>query len=257
MNRALRDFIAIGCVMTGVFLLAVNLFTGVTSFWAIYPVALLLCPLAWLLTGDQKTRSIIASGLFLTLCIIQNIVETPEYLWFVYLLPVAVAWPIVVCAGKAALKPVFAYLASFSLMGCYVLLNIYFEPRFIWCIFPTFALLWWPIGITFGRHPHQLSIIGSGLIIIFFAAVNRITSPDCFWAIHPIFAVLWWPMSLFLAKKPFLFAMTGAGVTILYFSSVNYLVSPQHLWAVYPAFAVSWWPLSVYYFVHRLRRLTH
>ncbi|MDN3953676.1 hypothetical protein [Sporolactobacillus laevolacticus] len=257
MSRALREFIAMGCIMTGIFLLGVNLFTGIASFWAIYPAASLLCPLAWLLTADKKKGSIIASGLFLAFCIIQNIVETPDYFWFVYLLPIAVSWPLIVCLGKAALKRSFSYLVSFSLISYYVLLNIYFEPRFLWCIFPIFTLLWWPLCTTFGRYPRRFSVLSAGLIIVFFVIVNRISSPEVFWTIHPIFAVLWWPISMYLAKKPFYYSAVGAGMTILYFSLVNFMTSPQQLWAVYPAFAVFWWPLSVYYFVSRPARFSH
>lgn len=248
MNRSLREFIAMGCIMTGIFLLVVNLFTGVSSFWAIYPVASLLCPLVWVLTNDRKKGSMAASGMFLAFCIVQNWVETPHYFWAVYLLPLAVAWPTIVCAGKAALSRSFSYFVTVPLIMYYVVLNIYFEPRFLWCIFPIFALVWWPLSLNFASRPRLLGMLGAGWIIIFFAVLNMITTPDLFWAIHPIFAIIWWPLSVYWAKNPFRFAVIGAIITIAYFSIINCMLSPDQLWAVYPAFAIIWWPLSVYYF---------
>ncbi|MET1249775.1 hypothetical protein ABWW58_13435 [Sporolactobacillus sp. STCC-11] len=251
MNRSLREFIALGSIMTGIFLLTVNLFTGVSSFWAIYPVALLLCPLVWVLTNDKKKGSIVTSSLFVAFCIIQNLLETPHYFWVVYLLPLAVAWPTIVCAGMAALRRSFSYYVSVSVIMYYVMLNIFFEPRFPWCIFPIFALVWWPLSISLASRPRMLGVLGAGWTIIFFAVLNMITTPDLLWAIHPIFVTIWWPLSVYLAKKPFRFAVVGAVLTITYFSIINYMLTPDQLWAVYPAFAIVWWPLSVYYFVKR------
>jgi hypothetical protein len=251
MNRSLREFIALGSIMTGIFLLAVNLFTGISSLWAIYPVALLFCPLVWVLTNDKQKGSIITSGLFVACCIVQNWLQTPHYFWVVYLLPLAVVWPIIVCSGKVALRRSFSYFVSSSLIMYYFVLNIYFEPRFLWCIFPIFALVWWPLSLNCANRPRLLGMLGAGWTIIFLAVLNMITTRDLFWAIHPIFAIIWWPVSVYFAKKTFRFAVIGAVMTIAYFSVVNFSTSPNQLWAVYPTFAIIWWPLSVYYFVKR------
>ncbi|MCQ2010122.1 hypothetical protein NOM01_08865 [Sporolactobacillus sp. STSJ-5] len=249
MRKDLQGFVASGCIMTGVFLLLVNIFTDVGHFWAIYPLASLFCPLIWLFIENKKIGAFIVSLLFLAACTIQNLIETPQYLWYIFIIPLSVAFPILVSLGRTAWTRTASYIISFSVIIFYVMLNLFFEPSFFWSIFIIFGLVWWPMSMTFGKKVRIFSVLGAGWIFLFFFTLNLITTPEIFWAIHPIFAVLWWPLSVFLAKKPFQYAVLGASMTIIYFSAINTLLSPNQLWAVYPAFVIFWWPLSVYYFV--------
>ncbi|MCO7127008.1 hypothetical protein NIE88_14655 [Sporolactobacillus shoreicorticis] len=257
MRKDLQEFIAYGCIMTGVFLLLVNIFTGVGQFWVIYPLAVLFCPLIWLLIENKTVAALIISVLFFAACVIQNLIEMPQYLWFVFIIPLSVVFPIIVGLGRAAWTRATSYIISLFVIVFYLILNLYFEPRFFWSIFIIFGLVWWPMSMTFWKKTRVFSIMSAGWIILFFSVLNLMTTPEIFWAIHPIFAVLWWPFSIYLAKMPFRYGVFGALVTIAYFSILNALISPNQIWAVYPAFAIAWWPLSVYYFVSCPEKANH
>ncbi|TGA98108.1 hypothetical protein E4665_09130 [Sporolactobacillus shoreae] len=259
MRRGTIGFIASGCVLTGVFLIAVNLFTDTSLLWSVYCTVILLSPVFWLLRKGmvQKLYVLIMSLLLMLLFFIQNIIETPHYLWVIYLIAPLVTGPVMMFFGKKSLTRKFAVIGGLSLISYYIGLNVFFEPRFPWSIFTTFALLWWPFALLLAHRPKTLAIAGSVLIGIFLTVVNLITSPQIIWAINPIFAILWWPLSIWLARNTMVYAVSGSVLVIAYFSAINSIYSPQVLWAVYPIFAVLWWPLSVYYFADRRERSHH
>ncbi|WP_100488077.1 hypothetical protein [Sporolactobacillus pectinivorans] len=256
MRRGTIGFIASGCVLTGVFLIAVNLFTDSSLLWSFYSAVLLLFPVFWLLRRgmEQKLYVLFVSFLLTALFFIQNMIETPNYLWILYLLAPLAMGPIMMFFGTKSLTKTFSVFSGFALIGYYIALNLFYEPRYPWSIFITFAVLWWPLSLFFARRPKILAIAGSALISIFLIVVNFVTSPHINWAINPVCATLWWPLSMWLARKPMAYAVSGSVLVIAYFSAINAIYSPQVLWAAYPIFAILWWPLSVYYFVCRPKR---
>jgi len=120
-----------------------------------------------------------------------------------------------------------------------------------WIIYPTFAILWWPLAVICSRNKNVVafSIVGSAWISIFAISVNLITSPGYFWCIFPIFVVWWWPLSLILcgAKKYRLYSVLASIYTIAFFYLVNLISSPNVTWFIYPAFAILWWPIAMFY----------
>ncbi|BBN98911.1 hypothetical protein [Sporolactobacillus terrae] len=249
MNKELQNFLAAGCMMTGIFLLGVNLSIHSGYLFTIAPLAVLTCASSWFFMQNKRRASVITSVILMGTCITINMLESPDYWWFVYVLPIAVCFPIVVWIGSSAKSRTAAVLISILFSASYLLLNLFFETRFFWSLFPLFAMGWWPLSSSFAHLPKRFAFAGSFWIILFFMVLNGITTPNYLWMIHPTFAVLWWPLSLYFAKKPFRFAMICAVMTIVYLASVNYLTTPNRIWAVFPAFAVLWWPLSVYYFI--------
>ena len=120
-----------------------------------------------------------------------------------------------------------------------------------WFIYPTFAVIWWPLSTYFAGNKNfkMFSISGCTLISVFFILVNIITSPGYLWYIYPIFAALWWPLSMILcgAKRYKLYSIVMSMLTIVFFSIVNLISSPNTLWFIYPSLAVVLWPLSMYF----------
>lgn len=43
----------------------------------------------------------------------------------------------------------FSIVASLIIMALMVFINFYYSPHVIWCVYPIFALLWWPLCILF------------------------------------------------------------------------------------------------------------
>ncbi|GGL47417.1 hypothetical protein [Sporolactobacillus putidus] len=198
-NNGLLGFIALGSMMTAVFLIAVNLVTGFSHFWAIYPSAFLMCPFVLLFYHDKglKFFSLIISLVFTGLCAFQNFMETPGYPWILYVLAPAVLGPLMVFLGRRSLTRKFASAAASGLISYYLALNIFFESGYPWAIFTTFAFLWWPLSLFLARKPLTFASVGSGLIILFFSVLNEMTTPETIWAIYPVFLVAWWPLSIF------------------------------------------------------------
>ena len=143
----------------------------------------------------------------------------------------------------------FSIVASLFIIAFLLIINYLTSWSHLWFIYPTFAILWWPISLFFAgkKQWKGFAVVGSILISVFFVIVNMLTSPAYPWAIYPIFAVAWWPMSVILcgARRFRLYAITASIMTTLFFFIVNMVSSPQVLWFFYPAFAAFWWPISV------------
>ncbi|MFS0780262.1 hypothetical protein [Bacillus sp. 1P06AnD] len=200
MRGGLVEFSAIGTAVTVVFLMVVNWLTTPDNWWSLYPCFFMLFyPLSFLCQSKKgyQLYSILSSLLLLIFFVVINLRETPDYYWFLYIVAPLIMWPITAFAGKKATSIGFSIWSAFGLSAYYIVLNIVFEPRFLWCIFPVFALLWWPISRILGRYPLPYACISSLLTIVFFVVLNAITTPGTIWAIYPIFAVLWWPLSVY------------------------------------------------------------
>lgn len=146
------------------------------------------------------------------------------------------------------------YLIGFSVVGSiltilfFAFINYTTSPRFPWFIFPSFAVLWWPILTIFiGRRSMRiLSLIGSLVTIAFLFGLNYITSWGYPWFLYPSFAVLWWPLALFFgARNRKLFSVVGFIVLTVFFMVTNLVTSPNVIWFYYPVFGALWWPLSM------------
>ena len=43
----------------------------------------------------------------------------------------------------------FSVAGSLLVIGLMLFINLYITPGFLWCIFPIFAVLWWPLAMFF------------------------------------------------------------------------------------------------------------
>ncbi|MBC5638057.1 hypothetical protein H8S33_14765 [Ornithinibacillus sp. BX22] len=43
----------------------------------------------------------------------------------------------------------YSIWASLLLIGLFVFINFYYSPQVIWFVYPTFAILWWPLSMYY------------------------------------------------------------------------------------------------------------
>jgi hypothetical protein len=49
----------------------------------------------------------------------------------------------------AALRLGYSIWGSLLIIGLFCFINFYFSPTIIWCVFPIFGILWWPLSMLF------------------------------------------------------------------------------------------------------------
>lgn len=257
MDKSTRGFLFISCCFIIGFLILLNFLVFTGEHWSVYTAVLLLSPAYFFLFNGSKhlkSYTLLTSILILVVLGIINYLETPDYAWVLYAIPAVLAWPIIIFGGKYSAKFGYSFLMSTLLVLCYIGLNIYFEPRFPFSIFTTFAIYWWPLSVSLARFPRAFSVVGTLWLTLFFIMANLVTT-DVTWWIYPVFAVLFWPLPMFFARHIFTFSILSTLLISLFLIAVNLLTSPQTVWAIYPIFAVLWWPLSTYFFVYRRKNM--
>jgi hypothetical protein len=51
--------------------------------------------------------------------------------------------------NSAGLQLGFSIIGSLLIIGLVLFINLYVTPGFLWCIFPIFGVLWWPLAMVF------------------------------------------------------------------------------------------------------------
>lgn len=51
--------------------------------------------------------------------------------------------------SSAGLQLGFSIVGSLLIIALVIFINLYVAPGFIWCIFPIFGVLWWPLAMLF------------------------------------------------------------------------------------------------------------
>ena len=141
---------------------------------------------------------------------------------------------------------------SLAIIAMVVTINLLTSPGFLWCIFPVFGILWWPMSVYFAgkRRPLAYSLCGTALLIGLFVGTYLVASPGAHpWFLYPVLGVIWWPVSVYFARKkqPLLFSVIGFLLLAALFIGLYLFVSPHaHPWFLYPLLGIVWWPLSVW-----------
>jgi hypothetical protein len=244
------------------FFAAVNLIYSPGAVWAFFPAfALLWWPLTLLFARKHAWRaySVVASLMTIVFLAAVNLITSPGFLWCVFPALAILWWPLAM-GFRGKQKPFGFSIAGAALaIGTLLTINLMTSPGFLWCVFPAFGILWWPLAVGFkGRHqPFGISLTGAVLLIGTLLAINLMTSPGFLWCIFPAFAILWWPAAVFFAgrKSPLGFSVAGSLLVIGLVTVINFMTSPGFLWCVFPIFGVLWWPLSVCFHGTHRRRL--
>ncbi|SHH78301.1 hypothetical protein SAMN02745823_01006 [Sporobacter termitidis DSM 10068] len=200
-HRFDAGFAVAGALMTIVFFAIVNIITSRGYLWFIYPsFAVLWWPVSVIFArGRPRIFSVVCSVMTLLFLALINLMFSPFYLWVLYAAFPLLCWPVIVCLGKRAGRLPAAMSISLLVIAYYILLNIFYSPGFPWFIFPTYAVLWWPLAVAFAkkRRPMLFSLSAVLWSSLFFIVLNTVTTPHEIWAVYPIFALLWWPLSVF------------------------------------------------------------
>lgn len=51
--------------------------------------------------------------------------------------------------SRAGLQLCFSLAGSVLIIALVIFVNLYASPDFLWCVFPIFAVLWWPLAMYF------------------------------------------------------------------------------------------------------------
>ena len=144
----------------------------------------------------------------------------------------------------------FSIAGGALLIATFITINILTSPQFQWSLFPVFAILWWPVSVySYSRKSAMvMAVLGSTISIIFFVAVNLITSSQFPWSIFPVFSLLWWPIAVYMAGKKniLLMSILSTLLIVTFFVTVNLITWPSFIWSFFPVSVLLWWPLSVY-----------
>jgi len=52
-------------------------------------------------------------------------------------------------SNKAKLGLEFSICGSLLIIALFVFINYYYTPNAIWFVYPTFAILWWPLSMLY------------------------------------------------------------------------------------------------------------
>lgn len=203
MKKNVQGFMIAGNLLTLAFIIGINVLFFPSNLWSIYPAIAILFSISFSIFPPslQKIYSVLVTPLLMWLLFLVNHIESPTYIWAYYVFPILIMWPIAFLLGKKITTKTFSVVGALGLIAAYISLNIFYEPGFPWSIFPTFALLMWPLSRCFGKYPFAFSVASTGLGSLFFILTNYVTTPTTIWAIYPIFALLWWPLAIFFFVK--------------------------------------------------------
>ncbi|MBU5210445.1 hypothetical protein M3685_07095 [Heyndrickxia oleronia] len=195
-------FAWLGSILCILFFLVVNYLTNPDYLWFIYPTFfLLLWPFSMYSIKHKslKLHSLFTSVILILFFITINYVHSPFHPWFLYASYPILWWPTLMFMEKGRKTVFLAIIGSLMTIVYYSFLNATISPQYPWAIYPSFVVLWWPLALFYAKKKeyYKFSIAASLLIILFFIAVNTVSSPNTIWAVYPIFIILWWPLSMY------------------------------------------------------------
>lgn len=185
------------------FLFVLNVLTTPQNLWAVYPGVAMIYAASFLIKNINRRRLYvtIAAPIIFGMLALQNWLMTPGYWWVLYTAGMIGLWVLNTWADAYMWTKTYTIICTLLLIGFYVGLNIWFEPRFPWSICTTFVFVWWPLSCFFGFKPRIFSILGSAWLILFLVSLNLVTTPDSLWSVIPSICILWWPLSVIFAME--------------------------------------------------------
>lgn len=170
--------------------------------WFIYPsFGLLWYPVTMYYVIKRNYRQYAIAGCLLInlFLLVTNYMLVPEHPFYLYLSVLILWWPIVMYSGKRAKTYKFAIVSSIAIIFYYTGLNLFISPIHPWAVYPSFAILWWPLSLYYAQKKDGFgfAVAGTLLIALFFGFMNYITTPHILWSVYPIFAAGWWPLIMY------------------------------------------------------------
>lgn len=105
---------------------------------------------------------------------------------------------------KLGLSLAFSVWGGSLIIALFLFINFYYTPNAIWFVYPTFAVIWWPLALFFQWYRHKkevpvgfaFSVCGFLLITGLMMFVNLYYTRETIWFVYPVFAVIWWPLAM-------------------------------------------------------------
>lgn len=253
----------IGFIALAGLLYFINMTTSPSVPWSYLPIILLLWwPVGALFSTGKYNRELSVVGTLINtgFLVFVNLAFSPQYLWFVFVVPLHFIWPIVMYLGDKAKYNWFHIIASLGYMAYYIGLNMFFETRYPFAIYVVYGLAFWPLGVIFAnkKSSKMFSVVGTIVNILFFVTLNLFFVQQGYvWSVFLIGPMLWWPISVFAGKwaKTLSFAIVSVLLLTAYYLVINLFVVTGHPYILYIVFALIWWPLGVAFGKHRNSRL--
>jgi hypothetical protein len=195
--------------------------------------------------GFSVTASLIII-LFLTYI---NFSVGGHFPWFIFPTYAVLWWPIGVIFSRRNSAKMLSLVGSFLTIALLFLTNYLTSWSYPWFLFPSAAILWWPLGVFFGSKNYKLfSLISSVLLIAFFVAANLLITPSVLWCHYPVFALIWWPLSAYFAdsRQMKLYSVLGALIVIVFLTFDNLAKSPNCPWVLFTLYPVLMWPAAMF-----------
>lgn len=191
--------------------------------------------------------SLAGSLLIILFMLFINYTTSPGFPWFIYPVFAVLWWPLGVYTAQRGGVKFITVAGSLLTIVFFIIVNLTTSPGFLWCIFPIFGVLWWPMGVFLGKRGKMFSIVASSVFIGFFLLINVMTGFGHPWFIYPAFVILWWPLSVMIGRgHAKLYSVLGFVLITGFFLIINLVTSPQYLWFIHIAYPTIWWPLSVF-----------
>lgn len=100
---------------------------------------------------------------------------------------------------KISLSLAFSVWGGILITAFFLFINFYYTPHVIWFVYPTFAVIWWPMAIFFhwlrnkNAQPvgFAFSVCSFALITGLMLFINLYYTPGTIWFVYPVFAVIW------------------------------------------------------------------
>lgn len=192
--------------------------------------------------------SIAGSIIIILFFIFINFSTGMKFPWFIFPSYAVLWWPILmIFTGRRSMK-VLSLIGSLITIALLIVTNYITSWNYPWFIFPSFAVILWPIGTFLGtNHKKVFSIFGSIALIAVFISLNYLSSPSVIWFYYPAFAVIWWPLSEFLAgpRTSKEFSVIGSLLIIAFLIAENMIETPQCPWSLLAILPVLMWPAGV------------
>ncbi len=201
--------------------------------------------------GDQRYHigfSIAGSLIIILFVVFINFSTGTRFPWFLFPAIAVLWWPLMTIFSGRHSQKVLSLIGSFLAITLLVLINYLTSWDYPWFLFPSFAILWWPLAMFFGTgHGKTFSIIGSVVIIASLFITNYVTSPSVLWFHYPAFGVIWWPLSVMLASPRTInvYSIVGALTLAAFLTMENLLKSPFCPWALLTYFPILMWPVGI------------
>lgn len=107
--------------------------------------------------GLSLAFSIWGGILITALLLFINFYYTPYVIWFVYPTIGVIWWPMTMFfhwlhnRNDVPVGLAYSVCSSVLIVGLVVFINMYYTPNIIWFVYPTFAVIWWPLAMLFHR----------------------------------------------------------------------------------------------------------